>query len=245
MELTCPECGAAIAEADLNMRAGLASCRACGAMLVVTRRDERLVAAPADKVSAKPEHAPEPEPAARTFVVSEGDDRLTVTFPPAGFGQGWRYVSVAVLALVFAVVLTRTVLVHQPFAFFMFIAGAVFIALIAVGILIAGLYVGRGVGTITVSATQAEFARRLFAFTWRERAALERGTRAEPFRMRQRRPIELFTCGLVINGRRYKLFCDLGDADMFRLADAVNGFLKRVHAEDFSTLLDEKPDAGA
>jgi hypothetical protein len=246
MELTCPECGTAIAEADLNMKAGLASCRACGAMLVVTRRNEKLVAAPADKVSPKPEHAvAEPDTAARGFAVTEDGDRLTVTLPPVGFGQGWRYMSVSAFVLVFAVVLARYVLVYQPFAFFMFIAGAVLIALIAVGILVAGLYVTCGVGTITVSSAQAEFARRLFAFTWRERAALDQGTRVEPFRLRQRRPIELFTCGLVIGERRYKLFRDLGDNEMFRLADAVNGFLKRVHAQDFTKLLAGKRGASA
>jgi hypothetical protein len=56
----------------------------------------------------------------------------------------------------------------------------------------------------------------------------------QPFRMRQRTRIELFTCGLVIGQRRAKFFCDLGDAEMFQLADAVNAFLKRVNAEDFT-----------
>ena len=244
MRLKCPECGAPISEDNVNLKAGIASCRACDRMFVVTRRGDQLVAAPADKVSARPE-ATELEVSACSFVVAEDDERLTVTFPPVGFRQGWRYVSVAVFTLIFAVVMTRSVLVYQPFAFFMFLAGAVLIALIAVGILVAGLYVTCGVGTVTVSAAEAEFARRLFAFTWRERATLERGTRVEPFRMRQRRPIELFTCGLVIEGRRCKLFRDLGDNEVFRLADTINGFLKRVHAEDFTKLLDEKREADA
>jgi len=125
----------------------------------------------------------------------------------------------------------------------MFLAAAVLIGLIAVAVLVAGLYVSLGVGTITLTRTEGVFARRLFGFTWTERAALDADARVEPFRTRQRTPTELFACGLVIGGRRYKLFRELGDAEMFRLAEAVNGFLKRVRAEDFSRRLDKKAAA--
>jgi hypothetical protein len=60
--------------------------------------------------------------------------------------------------------------------------------------------------------------------------------------MRQRTRIELFTCGLVVGERRCKFFCDLGDAEMFQLADVVNGFLKRVNAEDFARTIAVKEE---
>ncbi len=235
MKLNCPECGAPIDEADVNLKVGLGSCRSCGATLVVTRRDDELVAAPADTVSgrAKPTSTEEPH-GAPTFSVADEGDTLTITFPPRGFGQAWRLLSVAVFAGVFAVMLARDVLAHRPPAFFMFVAAAVFLGALAVGVLIAGLYVAFGVGTVTMKRGEAVFARRLFRMTWREAADVGGITRVEPFRARDRGRIELFTCGLVIGGRRYKLFRELGDSEIFRLVDVVNGFLKRVQAEDFS-----------
>jgi hypothetical protein len=235
MELKCPECGAPIDEADVNLKVGLGSCRSCGATLVVTRRDGELVTAPADTVSDRPELAPaeEPHPAASSRVADEGDT-LTITFPPPGFGQAWRLLSVAVFAGVFAAMLARDVLIHRPPAYFMFVAGAAFLGALAAGVLIAGLYVAFGVGTVTIQRGEAVFARRLLGITWRERADVRDVTRVEPFRARDRARIELFTCGLVIDGRRLKLFRELGDAEIFRLVDVVNGFLKRLHAEDFS-----------
>jgi len=41
----------------------------------------------------------------------------------------------------------------------------------------------------------------------------------------------------MIAGRRYKFFCDLGDSEMVRIADLVNGFLKRTRADNFSKML--------
>ncbi len=35
---------------------------------------------------------------------------------------------------------------------------------------------------------------------------------------------------------------DLGDAEMFRVVEVVNGFLKRVNAEDFSRMLASEPE---
>ncbi len=246
MELNCPQCGAAITEADLNLKAGIASCRACGAMLVVTRRSGELVATPADTVSPRSEpvtHEDEDRPP--SFTTSEEDDVLTITFPPCGFGQGWRLLSVAAFAIVFATVLARDVLVHRPPAFFMFAAGAVLLGAMALVMLVAGLYVTFGTGTITMSPVEAVFARRLFGLTWRERAGMQGVTRVEPFRTRQRTRIELFTCGLMIGERRYKFLRDLGDAEMFRVAEVVNGFLKRVNAEDFSKVLTPEPESPA
>jgi hypothetical protein len=241
MELTCPECGGAIAETDVNLRAGIASCSSCGAMLVIMKRGEELVASPADTVAPRGEAATDEEQApAPSFTAVEEDDVLTVEFPPCGFGQGWRLLSVAVFALVFAAVLAREVLVHRPPAFFMYVAGAVLLAMTALVVAVAGLYVTFGRGTVTLSRAEAVFARRLFGLTWRERAAMRGVTRVEPFRTRQRTRLELFTCGLMIGERRYKFFLDLGDADMFRVTETVNGFLKRVNAEDFASLLPPK-----
>jgi len=241
MKLKCPECGAPIAEDNVNLKAGIASCRACDRMFVVTRRGGELIPAPADKVARKPEPAAQPlEAGPSSFTVAEQDESLAITFAPCGFGQGWRHLSVAAFGLAFAVVLARSMMEYRPLAFPMFLAAAVLIGLIACAVLVAGLYVSLGVGTITLTRTEGIFARRLFGFTWTERAALDADARVEPFRTRQRTPTELFACGLVIGGRRYKLFRELGDAEMFRLAEAVNGFLKRVRAEDFSKRLDKK-----
>jgi DNA-directed RNA polymerase subunit RPC12/RpoP len=243
MELKCPECGATIAESDVNLKAGIASCPSCSTMLVIMKRGEELVASPADTVAPRDESAVEEEQApAPSFTCAEQDDVLTVTFPPCGFGQGWRLLSVALFALVFAAVLAREVLIHRPPAFFMFVAGAVLLAVMALVVAVAGFYVTFGRGAVTLSRTEAVFARTLFGLTWRERASMEGVARVEPFRARQRARIELFTCGLVVGERRYKFFRDLGDADMFRVAERANGFLKRIHAEDFSSLL--TPQAG-
>jgi len=240
MQLKCPECGAPISEDNVNLKAGLASCRACDTMFVVTRRGEELIPAPADRVAAKPEPAAQPvESSPSSFEVAEDDESLTIMFAPCGFGLGWRYLSVAVFGLVFAVVLAGYLIVYRPFGYPLFVAAAVLIGLIACAVLVAGLYVTLGVGTIRLTRAEGTFARRLFGRTWTEQVAFDSNTRVEPFRTRQHTPIEMFTCGLVIGGRRYKLFRELGDAEMFRLADLVNGFLKRVHAEDFSSLLDK------
>jgi hypothetical protein len=244
VELKCPECGAAIAESDVNLKAGIAACSSCDTMLVIMRRGEELVASPADTVAPRGESAAEEEQAAPpSFVVVEEDDVLTIVFPPCGFGQGWRLLSVAVFALVFAAMLAHEVLAYRPPAFFMYVAGAVLLGVMALVVAVAGLYVTSGRGTVALSRDGAEFARRLFGLTWRERASMRGVSRIEPFRTRQRARIELFTCGLVIGERRYKFFRDLGDADMFRVAEIVNGFLKRVNAEDFSSLL--TPEAAA
>jgi len=234
MELKCPECGAAIAEADLNLKAGIAVCRACDKMFVVTRRGEELVAAPADTVPRRAE--PEKESAGKraSFTASEADGVLTITFPPKGFGQGWRLLSVAVFAILFAVVLARDVLIRRPPAFYLLLVGAVLLGATSLVMFLGGLYVTFGEGTVTLSRAEGVFRRRLFGFTWSERVSLERVTRVQPFRMRQRVRMELFTCGLVIGERRYTFFSDLGDAEMFQVADMVNGFLKRVNAEDFA-----------
>lgn len=245
MELKCPECGAPIAEADVNLKVGLGSCRSCGATLVVTRRDDELVAAPADTVADRAEPAREQEPhPAPGFTVADEGDVLTITFPPVGFGQGWRLLSVALFAGVFAAMLARDMLAHRPPAYFMFVAGAVFVGALAVGVFIAGLYVTFGVGTVTMRQGEALFARRLFGMTWREHVDVQGVTRVEPFRPRDRMRIELFTCGLVMGGRRAKLFRELGDTEIFRLVDVVNGFLKRVHAEDFSSSPSRETESG-
>jgi hypothetical protein len=244
MELKCPECGAAIAEADVNTKAGIAVCRACDKMFVVTRRGEEFVAAPADTVPPREEAAAE-ETAQRPpgFTTSEADGVLTISFPPKGFGQGWRLLSVAVFVLVFAAVLARHVLVHRPAAFFMFMAGAVLLGATALVLLVGGFYLTFGEGTVMLSPAEAVFRRRLFGLSWIERADLGDVARVQPFRMRQRTRIELFTCGLVMGARRCKFFCDLGDAEMFEVADIVNGFLKRVRAPDFTRALDAEHGA--
>ncbi|MBN1916423.1 MAG: hypothetical protein JW889_00825 [Verrucomicrobia bacterium] len=245
MKLKCPECGAPISDENVNLKAGLASCRSCDRMFVVTRRGEELVPAPADKASPKPQPtSPSSEAPPCSFTVDEHDGSLTITFPPCGFGQGWRYLSVAAFALVFAVVLFHHVVVFRPLAFPMFLAGAVLIGLIAVAVVVAGLHVSFGVGKVVLARAEGVFTRRLLGLTWTERAPLDASTRVEPFRARQRARIELFTCGLVIAGKRHKLFRELGDAEMFRLAELVNGFLKRVHAEDFSSLQDRDRELG-
>jgi len=236
MELKCPQCGAVIAETDVDAKTRVGSCRACGAMLVVTRRGGQLVVSPADTVPHAGERATPEGERPPSFTASEEDESLTITFPKRGFGQGWRLLSVAAFTIVFAVVLARNVLVHRPPAFFMFTAGAVLLGLTALVMLGAGLYVAFGRSTVTISRAEAMFGRRLFGFAWRRRADLSGITRVQPFRMRQRSRVELFTCGLVIGERRYTFLCDLGDAEMFRLADLVNGFLKRVNAEDFAAL---------
>ncbi len=240
MELKCPECGAAIAEADVNSKAGIAVCRACDKMFVVTRRGGEFVAAPADTVPPREEAAAQgpaaQEPAARPpgYAAAEAEGVLTITFPPKGFGQGWRLLSVAVFALVFAGVLAHHVLAHRPAAFYMFMAGAVLLGGTALVLLVGGLYLTFGEGAVTLSSAEAVFRRRLFGVTWTERADLADVARVQPVRMRQRTQVELFTCGLVMGARRYKFFCDLGDAEMFEVTDIVNGFLKRVRAADFT-----------
>ncbi len=246
MQIKCPNCGAAIDEADVNLKAGLASCRVCSATLVVTERDDELVAAPADTVSPRAQPASETEPRpAPSFTVADEGEALTITFPPSGFAQGWRWLSVGLLAIVFAVMVARDVLAHRPPAFFMFVASAVLLAAVAVGVLVAGLYVTFGVGTLTLRRGEAVMARRVFRLTWRARFNVHDVTRVEPFRTRDRTRIELFTCGLVIGERRIKVFRELGDAEVFRLAEVVNGFLKRIHAEDFSSSLarETEPEA--
>lgn len=242
MELKCPECGAAIAEADLNLKAGLAACRACDKMFVVTRRGERLVAAPADTVPQKAEPAKESAATPPGFTTSEHDGVLTISFRPKGFGQGWRLLSVASFAILFAVVLARDVLLNRPPVFHLLLVGAALLAATSVVMLIGGLYVTFGWSTVTISRAEGVFRRRLFGFTWNERVSLKGITRVQPFRMRQRTRIELFTCGLVVGERRAKFFSDLGDAEMFQLADVVNGFLKRVNAEDFARTIAVKEE---
>ena len=244
MELTCPQCGAAIAEADVNLKAGIASCSSCDTMLVIMKRGEELVASPADTVAPRDESAAEQEQASPpSFTAAEEDNVLTIAFPSCGFGQGWRLLSVAVFALVFATMLAREVLVYRPPAFFMYVVGAVLLGVMALVVAVAGLYLTFGRGTVALSWTEAVFARRLLGLTWRERASMQGVTRVEPFRTRQLARIELFTCGLLIGERRYKFFRDLGDADMFRVTELVNGFLKRVNAEDFAGLLSPETEA--
>jgi hypothetical protein len=240
MQIKCPNCGAAIDEADVNLKAGLASCRACSATLVVTRRGDELITAPADVVAHRAEPASEPEPPYQSgFTVADQDDVLTITFPPPGLKQGWRLLSVGLLAIVFAAMLARDVLVHRPPAFYMFVASAVLLVAVAIGVLVAGLYVTFGVGTVTLKRGEALFARRLFGLTWRARVDVRGVTRVEPFRTRDRTRVELFTCGIVIGDRRVKVFRELGDAEVFRLVEVINGFLKRIHAEDYSSLLSQ------
>jgi hypothetical protein len=234
MELKCPECGAAIAEADLNLKAGLAACRACDRMFVVTRRGEQLVAAPADTVPERAESAKEAAATPAGFTASEHDGVLTISFRPKGFGQGWQLLSVAFFAIIFAGVLARDVLLHRPPVFHLLLVGAALLAATSLVMLIGGLYVTFGTSTVTMSRAEGVFGRRLFGFTWSERVSLEGITRVQPFRMRQRTRIELFTCGLMIGERRAKFFCDLGDTEMFQVADVVNGFLKRANAESFA-----------
>jgi hypothetical protein len=234
MELKCPECGAAIAEADLNLKAGLAACRACDKVFVVTRRGEQLVAAPADTVPERAESAKETAATPAGFSASEQGDVFTISFRPKGFRQGWQLLSVAFFAIIFAVVLARDVLLHRPPVFHLLLIGAALLAATSVVMFVGGLYVTFGQSTVTMSRAEGVFKRRLFGITCSERVSLKGITRVQPFRMRQRTRIELFTCGLMIGERRCKFFSDLGDAEMFQLADLVNGFLKRVNAEDFA-----------